>query len=251
MFYILFLLHTIIFITVTGLEEASPGQFPYTVSLQIAGLGGHNCAGAILDQWWVLTTASCADIDDSLDHDHFLVVAGEYDLVAGDGTEQVRHVERVVRHPYFSTEGCDIALIRLNVSLDFDEFVSPISLADMGEEFSGDCSESGWSQLGHHLTMQYAQPAILNTEECRGNPSAGQLGYGAICAGHDGTGTAEMCPGYNGSPLACVRQDTNTTVLAGLQMFTYSCMEQGAPSVYTEVAALRDWADYVMGKIVI
>jgi secreted trypsin-like serine protease len=59
------------------------------------------------------------------------------------------------------------------------------------------------------------------------------------------TGTAEMCPGYNGSPLVCVRQDTNTTVLAGMQMFTYSCMEQGAPSVYTEVAALRDWADYV------
>ena len=99
--------------------------------------------------------------------------------------------------------------------------------------------------------MQYAHPTILNTAECRGNPSAGQLGYGAICAGHEGTGTAEMCPGYNGSPLACVRQGTNTTVLAGLQMFTYSCMEQGAPSVYTEVASLRDWADYVMAKNVI
>ena len=62
--------------------------------------------------WWVLTTANCADIDDSLDHDHFLVVAGEFDLMAGDGTEQVRHVEKVFRHPYYSAEGCDIALIR-------------------------------------------------------------------------------------------------------------------------------------------
>ena len=137
--------------------------------------------------------------------------------------------------------------IRLNASLEFGEFVGLIPLAELHEEFSGSCVESGWSQLGSHLKLQYAEPSLLDTEGCRANPSAGKMGYGMICAGSKGTGTAEMCPGYTGSPLVCTRPD-NSTVLTGLQAFTYSCMEQGAPSVYTEVAALRDWADYVMAK---
>ena len=95
--------------------------------------------------------------------------------------------------------------------------------------------------------MQYAEPSILPTEECKANPSTGEMGYGTICAGAEGSGTAEMCPGYTGSPLVCARPD-NSTVLAGLQAFTYSCLEPGAPTVYTEVAALRDWVEYVMAK---
>jgi secreted trypsin-like serine protease len=121
-------------------------------------------------------------------------------------------------------------------------------MADMGEQFSLGCTESGWSQLGNHLKMQFAEPAIIPKEECQANPSAGEMGYGTICAGAEGSGTAVMCPGYTGSPLACVRPD-KSSVLAGLQAFTYSCLEPGAPSVYTEVAGLRDWVDYVMGKI--
>ena len=65
-----------------------------------------------MSPWCILSTGTCADTDDSLDHDNFLVVAGEFNLMAVDGTEQVRHVEKVFRHPYFSEQGCDIALIR-------------------------------------------------------------------------------------------------------------------------------------------
>ena len=104
-----------------AIQEAEPGQFPYTVSLQVrlplclsvevylsclqvSGLGGHNCAGVLLSPWWVVSTGLCAQTDEDLDHDHFQVVAGEWNLAGQDGTEQVRHVETVYTHPYFSAE---------------------------------------------------------------------------------------------------------------------------------------------------
>merc|ERR1712215_228339 len=98
---------------VKGWEEASPGQFPFTASLQIKDLGGHNCGAAILSPWWVIATANCADTDDSLDHNNFVVVAGEFDLATDEATEQTIHVDKVFRHPYYSSDlGCDIALVR-------------------------------------------------------------------------------------------------------------------------------------------
>jgi len=227
-----------------AIQEAEPGQFPYTVSLQITSLGGHNCAGAIISPWWVLTTAYCADTDDSLDHDHFLVVAGEFDLHTMEGTEQTVHVEKVYRHPYYSSkQGCDIALVRLNTSLTLNPWVQPVDMADLGQEFSGSCQESGWSQQGSHFKMQWAEPSVISTEECKTIDNIGpNIGFASFCGGSNEDNRAEMCPGYTGSPLVC------GGVLAGLQSYTYVCGEQQQPSVYTKVAALRDWADWVIAK---
>ena len=85
-----------------------------TSAPQLSGLGGHNCAGAVLSPWWVISTGLCAELDDELDHDHFFIVAGEWDLGAEEGTEQQRHVETVFTHPYFSSnsQSGDIALVR-------------------------------------------------------------------------------------------------------------------------------------------
>ena len=71
----------------------------------MTGLGGHNCAGVLLSPWWVVSTGLCwPQTDEDLDHDHFQVVAGKWNLAGEDGTEQVRYVETVYTHPYFSAE---------------------------------------------------------------------------------------------------------------------------------------------------
>ena len=69
----------------------------------------------MISPWWILSTGNCAQLDDDLDHDHFVVVAGEWDLDKVDGSEQKIHVETVFTHPYFSSaeQTSDIALIRL------------------------------------------------------------------------------------------------------------------------------------------
>ena len=85
-----------------------------------------------------------------------------------------------------------------------------------------------------------------------------------MCAGAEETGTAVMCPGYTGSPLLCEDVDTGEVVLAGLQSYTWACgtqvrrthdghhghksLLQGAPSVYTDIGAVRDWVDFILSQ---
>ena len=110
-----------------------------------------------------------------------------------------------------------------------------------GSDYTGaTCVEAGWSQLGGHMNLQFANTTVLSDQVCADNDNTGPMGYGTMCAGDGDTGTAVMCPGYTGSPLVCDQ------VLAGLQSFTYSCFTQGAPSVYMEIGALRDWVDYIL-----
>ena len=214
----------------------------------MTGLGGHNCAGVLLSPWWVVSTGLCAQTDDDLDHDHFQVVAGEWNLAGDDGTEQVRHVETVYTHPYFSAEqGGDIALIKLNSSLELGQFVAPVSLAQFGSSYEGSrCVEAGWSTLSGHVKLQYGEVMLSTQEECEADPNAGPHAWATMCGGEEDTGTAVMCPGYTGSPLVC--PEGEEMVLAGLQSFTYSCGTQGGPSVYTNISALADWVEYIISK---
>ena len=140
------------------------------------------------------------------------------------------------------------SVFRLNASLELNDFVQTISLAELGSSWTGSqCQESGWSQLGGKMKLQFAEPTVREREECAGNSNTGPMGYATMCAGDGVSGTAVMCPGYTGSPLVC-SDDQGNDVLAGLQSFTYSCFTEGAPSVYADIGALRDWVDYILAK---
>jgi len=247
------LLQVLALILVSGVvrgrvEEAEKGAYPFIASLQIADLGGHTCAGAILSESWVISTATCADTDDSLDHNNFMVVAGEWDISSDDGTEQAVHVEKVYRHPYFSADqSFDIALIRLASPLNLTGLAT-VELAADGESFQGHCTEVGWSQLAGKRKMQVGHPLYISTVYCQHNAIMGDLiDFTSFCGTNSETDKAEMCPGYLGSPMLC-SSENGGEVLAGLQSATYQCGEPGVPSTYTKIAALRDWVDYVLGK---
>ena len=107
---------------------------------------------------------------------------------------------------------------------------------------------------------------MLTALQCVEGGNAGPLGFATMCAGAEETGTAVMCPGYTGSPLLCEDADTGEVVLAGLQSYTWACgtqvrrhimviihhghksLLQGAPSVYTDIGAVRDWVDFILSQ---
>lgn len=46
---------------IVGGDDASPGQFPYQISLRIKD--SHTCGGSIIDNEWILTAAHCVAVN--------------------------------------------------------------------------------------------------------------------------------------------------------------------------------------------
>ena len=56
---------------------------------QLEGTIGHDCGGAIITKDWVLSTAQCINLDEDINPEQFVVVAGDHDLHKQEGSEQV------------------------------------------------------------------------------------------------------------------------------------------------------------------
>ena len=94
----------------------------------------------------------------------------------------------------------NVSQLRLNESLIFDDYVQSVELASFGSDYTGaTCVEAGWSQLGGHMKLQFANTTVLSDQVCADNDNTGPMGYGTMCAGEGDTGTAVMCPGYTGT----------------------------------------------------
>ena len=122
-------------------------------------------------QSWVLTTAYCAQLNDEFDHPNFEVIAGILDRNANEESGQIRHVEKAYVHPYFSSDqGSDIALLKLDFPLEFNENVTAINMpfvANALESTFMDCIESGWSKEDKHPIMQKTPVVLIDTEVCQ------------------------------------------------------------------------------------
>uniref|UniRef100_A0A803VJE7 pancreatic elastase n=1 Tax=Ficedula albicollis TaxID=59894 RepID=A0A803VJE7_FICAL len=95
---------------VVGGTEARSHAWPYQV--RPAGSRGR-CRGSLIQRNWVMTAAHC--VNNNL---NYRVVAGEHNLNANEGSEQIFSVSKIIVHPYWNSNnvaaGYDIALFRLN-----------------------------------------------------------------------------------------------------------------------------------------
>eukprot|EP00093_Oithona_nana_P012848 12848.XXX_868532_867894_1 [CDS] Oithona nana genome sequencing. len=180
-------------VIVKAKEDSYLGEFPWTVSLKLVGLFGHDCGGAILNNSWVLTTAYCAQLNDEFDHPNFEVIAGILDR-NNDESGQIRHVEKAYVHPYFSSDqGSDIALLKLDFPLEFNENVTAVHMAVDAEALEStfmDCTESGWSKEDKHPIMQKSPVILIDTEVCQEGASDGdKVPTTSFCAGNESGAT--------------------------------------------------------------
>ncbi|XP_029051283.1 trypsin-1-like [Osmia bicornis bicornis] len=246
---------------ITDGEDATPGEFPYQVSIQwgVPSLikYSHICGGSILNEWYILTAGHCIQKIGQL-----RVIAGKYYLQKDEDTEQTIDVAKTIVHAEYpgGVAQHDIALLRLKKPLIFDRKVQPIKLPAQGQKQDGDVIISGWGSTQKSIRptvlpnkLQKAVVPILSNEEClkelKSKPIIGdqpELFSTQVCSGTAGK-EVSACSGDSGGPLAQGRGAEAVQVgIASWVMMP--CGSTRMPSVYTRVASYVDWIHWYMDE---
>lgn len=107
---------------IIGGKNASEGQFPHHVSLQIGG--SHNCGGSLINKRYVLTAAHCVLGAEASD---VSVLVGTSNLASGGQRYQAA---RLVAHENYTAFqfSWDIGLVKLSSDVVFGPLVQPIQV---------------------------------------------------------------------------------------------------------------------------
>ncbi|MEE7493420.1 serine protease [Methylobacterium oryzae] len=230
-------------------QPASPGEFPWQVSLSIAWIAdpsqAHFCGGSIYDQRWVVTAAHCLKN----------LTTAELDVVPGatvlTPTTVRLPVSRLVVHQGYddASKDNDVALIELAAPLELGQAARPIALlapADEARILTKDriLSVSGWGATTEGgatvAQLQKVDVPFVPRAVCNDFLSYdGRVTENMICAGR-AAGGQDSCQGDSGGPLV-QRGVDGAAVLAGIVSWGEGCARPGRYGVYTRVSQYADW----------
>lgn len=229
-------------------EDAQRGAWPWQGLLFQSGTPF--CGAVLIEERWVLTSALCVS---NIKPD--IVRLGEHDVsLEGEDDVQEMKVEKVLTHPDYQgriTEN-DIALIKLDKSVIFSNFVRPICLPREDIDLTGSTAWStGWGnsnlagQRNKNILQEIVQE-VLGNEECE--EIYEDLGHslslpegGYICT-LDREGDKSNCYGDGGGPVV-VQRDDKSWELVGIQSWGVGCGRSGQPNVAAKVEAFLTWIE--------
>lgn len=154
---------------IIGGEEATPGRYSYTVSLQLDDDRGHSCGGTIIAPDVILTAAHCLGYA----HD---VVVGRHDLsVSSEGVEiGIGSDASILMHPLYDATKLeyDVGLIMLSqeITADVDiiklntEDALPDSLESVTAVGWGYTSLSSYSYWGYLVDEPVSSDVLMEAE---------------------------------------------------------------------------------------
>lgn len=226
-----------------GGRDSEIQDFPYMAALEYDSQ--FFCGASIISNLHILTAAHCVEKRDDL---KLLSVrlGSSYQYKGG----KVYRVVGSTIHEQFGLNELnnsfnDIALLKLNESIRFDETKQPIELFEVDEESTPGVVgvASGWGYTSETMRLlaiqlQSVDLAIVGKEDClESYKSLGGLKEGEVCAKHYGDGVKSPCFGDSGGPLVIGGR------LAGIAAHVEDCGNSTYPKVFTEVAHFRHWVD--------
>uniref|UniRef100_A0A8C9PL83 Peptidase S1 domain-containing protein n=1 Tax=Spermophilus dauricus TaxID=99837 RepID=A0A8C9PL83_SPEDA len=235
---------------IVGGQDSVDAQWPWVVSIQKNGT--HHCAGSLLTNRWVVTAAHC--FKGNLNKPSlFSVLLGAWQLENPGPRSQDVGIAWVLPHPGYSWKDgtrADIALVRLEHSIQFSERILPICLPDSSVHFppNTDCWIAGWGSIHEGVPLprpqilQKLKVPIIHSDICsrlywRG---VGQetITEDMLCAGYL-EGERDACLGDSGGPLVCELEGLWYQI--GIVSWGVGCGQPNRPGVYTNVSLHFDW----------
>nr|CAD7424305.1 unnamed protein product [Timema monikensis] len=172
--------------------------------------------------------------------EEYLVIPGLLNITYGN-TSPNYSVAEIFIHEYFYAAELynDIAVLKLNKSIQYDQDIQPISLRHDRVKTGTECTVTGWGLVSDEFgaypdILQAVEVPVIDFLKCADIYS---LLEGQICAGYLEEGGQDACSGDSGGPMVC------SGFLTGIVSGGDGCAQPGAPGVYTEVAIYQDWID--------
>ena len=205
------------------------------------------CGGAIISKNCILTAAHCM----LYPADSMYVIVGEHDSEINTETPhtQVIGIEQYFIHENYdeNTVDNDIAIIRLESSIDCSGSVGPICLPE-GFTTNDYKNTQGWltgwgtTSYGGDITntLQEVEVPVKTTEECKEildvNDMGDRITENMICTYKPGY---DACQGDSGGPLSW-EKDGRFYVI-GIVSWGVDCAQEGYPGFCTNVIHYLDW----------
>ncbi|KAL9980265.1 hypothetical protein ACROYT_G008825 [Oculina patagonica] len=230
-----------------GGTNTRPGAWPWQVSLKHR-YKAHLCGGSVIGPQWILTAAHCFD---GFNPNDFTIIAGEHHLLTVDGFEQEVAIEKLFIHPRYNMTcryNNDVALLKLNRTLKFNNRVGPVCLPDSEFASGSICHITGWGTNGNSgkrrpKTLKQAKLPLVSRDTCkRSYKDYRSSGYCVTkrmrCAGY-ARGGVDACRGDSGGPLVCQRN--RKWHVMGVVSWGAGCGQRGRYGVYADVLQLKQW----------
>lgn len=127
---------------IVGGVATSSGEVPWQGILKEKRLFGlysyRKCGVVVIDEQWVLTAAHCVK---TWLFSELVVILGHHDVLnlKKNETGAERKVKNVIVHPFFNSILLedDLALLELEIPVNFDETIQPICLPEPEQDFTG------------------------------------------------------------------------------------------------------------------
>ncbi|XP_041636357.1 ovochymase-1 isoform X2 [Cheilinus undulatus] len=205
------------------------------------------CGGAIIGPLWVVSAAHCFKRFNRASF--WTVLAGKHDLDnPHEPGQQLVGVAMIISHHSYNprTKECDLALLKLQTPLVFNQFVRPIDIWTTPLPPYRKCTITGWGSTRENGArvnrLQEVNVTILPPEVCN-QYYLGRMRPSMFCAGKDGGG-ADACQGDSGGPLSCFTGSRYE--LAGLVSWGVGCGRARRPGVYTKMQQHTMWMSSIL-----
>ncbi|XP_068590082.1 ovochymase-1 isoform X2 [Cebidichthys violaceus] len=232
---------------IIGGQEAWANSWPWQVSLGFASMSA--CGGAIIAPTWVVSAAHCFKRYNKASF--WTVLAGKHDLDnPHEPRQQAVGVSMISNHPAYNTrtKESDLALLKLQQPLVFNQFVRPIDIWLSPLTPLRKCTVTGWGSTRENgprvNRLQEVNVTILSPEACD-RYYRGRMRPSMFCAGNH-SGGADACQGDSGGPLTCFTGSRYE--LAGLVSWGVGCGRAKRPGVYTKIQQHTLWISDIMNQ---